>query len=245
MTKIKYNGFEINSEDLIEDFKHILKTEDVADRDARFIESIISKLENESTLSEKQIKYCRDIIMKYSKKYVSSKTTVSLDVKKEDIEWAKNEISEFEKTEKGKWRYAGVEAWRGILGERLVFLWLSRQFPGTEKNDDISKCEDYDSYDFIINSFKIDVKCATEWMHASITPKVNTCKLWKKDIYIGCKYDERSQPEKVVIMGWVYGKELDKFPVLKDKGTEYYEIPITELKDIKKLLEILKSEQKH
>ena len=45
---------------------------------------------------------------------------IELIVTDEWKEFAKNQIKDFEKTPQGQWRYADVEAWRGIVCEMLV-----------------------------------------------------------------------------------------------------------------------------
>lgn len=211
------------------------------ERDKKFIESAKLQLSYSHYLTEKQKKYCRDILMKYSKNYKINKKIIIIEVNPNEILWAKEEISKFENSTKGQWRYEGVNAWRGLIGERLVYNWFKDEFEYIEKNKDLSEDDEFDEYDFMINGYKLDVKCATEWMHAAITPKVITCHNWPKDFYVGCKYDERCNPHRVLIMGWIRSEDLKKFPILKNKGTDYYEIPINELDDISLLIAILKN----
>ena len=45
---------------------------------------------------------------------------VNIEVRQSDIDFAKNQILQFKKIEQGKYRYSGVEAWRGVVCEMLT-----------------------------------------------------------------------------------------------------------------------------
>ncbi|MFC1728211.1 hypothetical protein ACFLZ7_01955 [Nanoarchaeota archaeon] len=241
---ITYFRKKIYSAELIDELKHILSKNNLAERDVKFIESITSQIKKVNYISPKQEKYVKDILMKYSKKYKSNNLIIELLSSKDDIAWAKQEIKKFENTPGGQWRYEGVSAWRGLVGELMVFNWFKEKYPQIIKNANLSEGIDIDPFDFSLFNFKVDIKCATEWMHAAITPKVNVCHKAPKDYYIGCKFDEREKPNKVIIMGWLPHEEIIKHPILKDKGAEYYEVPINNLYDLRILLDIFDKQSK-
>ena len=53
---------------------------------------------------------------------------ITLSVSDNDIQFAKEQIRRFTATPQGKWRYEGVEAWRGIVCEMLTSDWLEQNF---------------------------------------------------------------------------------------------------------------------
>ena len=156
-------------------------------------------------------------------------------VTNKDIDFAKNQISEFEKIKEGQWRYADVEAWRGIVCEMLASEWLSKRFNVNLKAKGLDTSGVYDEYDLMINNKKIEIKSATKNYFRYIMPKTYDVNNKPKDIYIGAKYNETIQPNKVYIIGFIKRDEILCFPIKQNKGAPYYEIPFTALKEINEL----------
>ncbi|MFR3557137.1 MAG: hypothetical protein ACLTUN_01290 [Paraclostridium sordellii] len=158
------------------------------------------------------------------------------------IKLAKQQIEEFRKTSKGKFKYSGVNSWRGIVAEFIVSDWLN-----TITNVDIhSKGVDtsgkYDDYDILVNNLKVEVKCATEYYHKFITPKVKLVTDKPKDIYIGCKYHSRSKSyDEVEIIGFTEVKFIKNCNISQMHGAAYYEVPLSDLIPIEKLQPYLNS----
>lgn len=152
------------------------------------------------------------------------------------IEKAKKQVSNFEKTEKGKYRYSKVEAWKGVVCELIVSAWLSYKFHRIYKDIKEAKGLDtsglYDDYDMIINGKKIEIKSATKYYYKSIMPKVYDIETKPKDLYVGAKYNETTNPNEIEIMGYIKHKDILKYPKDRNKGAEYYNIPLVDLKTI-------------
>ena len=64
-------------------------------------------------------------------------------------------------------------------------------------------------------------------------PKIHDIKSKPKDVYIGTRYDEISRPNQVQIIGFLRYADVLKFPIKKNKGAPYYEIPLTQLQPFK------------
>ena len=160
---------------------------------------------------------------------------IEISVTEEDINFAKKQISEFEKIEEGKWRYSDVEAWRGVVCEMLVSNWLGLKFNVNVKAKGLDTSGIYDEYDLIINSKKIEIKSATKNYFKYLMPKIHDVINKPKDIYIGAKYNETVDPNKVYILGFIKREEILVFPIRQNKGAPYYEIPLNALKEINEL----------
>ena len=89
-----------------------------------------------------------------------------------------------------------------------------------------------DDCDLIINSKKIEIKSATKNYFKFIMPKVVNVKNKPKDFYIGVKYNETVFPNEVLIMGYISHNEILKYPIKKNKGASYYEVPLNKLNKI-------------
>ncbi len=114
---------------------------------------------------------------------------IKLKVSEEDINFAKKQISEFEKIPKGKYRYSNVEAWRGIVCEILTSNWLNSKFDVQKRAKGLDTSGRYDDYDMIINGKQIEIKSATKFYFKFIMPKQPLVDNKIIDILIGVKYD--------------------------------------------------------
>ncbi len=58
--------------------------------------------------------------------------------------------------------------------------------------------------------------------------------LWTINSFMDClvKYNEISSPNEAHIIGFIKGSEIKKYPIKKNKGVPYYEVPIDDLKPI-------------
>jgi len=157
---------------------------------------------------------------------------IELIVTDKDIKFAKNQISEFEKITEGSWRYKDVEAWRGIVCEILVSKWLEKNFNVSAKAKGLDTSGLYDEYDLIINKKKIEIKSATKNYFKYLMPKIHDVNNNPKDIYIGAKYNETIEPNKIYILGYIKRIDILLYTVKQNKGAPYYEIPISALKEI-------------
>jgi hypothetical protein len=157
---------------------------------------------------------------------------IEITVTHEDISFAKAQIEAFEKIDAGQWRYKGVEAWRGIVCEMVVSKWLQQNF----KVDEIAKGLDTsgieDDYDLIINNKKVEIKSATKNYFRYLMPKIHDVNNHPKDIYIGAKYNETTEPNKVYILGSIKRDDILRYPIKQNMGARYYEIPLAALKEI-------------
>ena len=157
---------------------------------------------------------------------------IELTVTEDDILFAKNQIAEFEKIAEGKWRYTDVEAWRGVVCEILVSRWLETKYNVTVKAKGLDTSGIYDEYDLIINGKKIEIKSATKNYFKYLMPKIHDVQNKPKDLYIGAKYNETVEPNKIYILGFIERAEILKYPVKQNKGAPYYEVPLSALKEI-------------
>ena len=154
---------------------------------------------------------------------------ISIKVSQEDIEFAKEQINAFEKSKAGKWRYSNVEAWRGIVCEMLTSDWLCSHYQVSKKAKGIDTSGIVDECDLIINTKKIEIKSATKLHFKYIMPKIHDIDSKPKDVYIGARYNETVEPNEVQIIGFIKLSEVKKFPIKRNKGAAYYEIPFSEL----------------
>ena len=165
---------------------------------------------------------------------------INISVSSEIIQFAKNQITEFEKISAGKWRYQNVEAWRGIVCEILTSNWLKDYFNVSKEAKGLDNSGIYDSYDLIIDNKKIEIKSATKNYFRFIMPKVYDILHKPKDIYIGVKYNETVNPNKVIIIGFIEREKILNYQIEKNKGASYYKIPLLDLKKISLLNDWLK-----
>lgn len=157
---------------------------------------------------------------------------ITIEVTAKDIEFAKNQISEFEKIEAGSWRYKDVEAWRGIVCEMLTSKWLSQNFNVDSEAKGLDTSGIVDDCDVIINGKKVEIKSATKNYFRYLMPKIHDVDNKPKDIYIGTKYNETVTPNEVQILGYIKRSDILSYPVSKNKGAPYYEVPLNILKEI-------------
>ena len=151
---------------------------------------------------------------------------ISLDVSNSDIVKAKNQISEFEKIDAGSWRYTNVEAWRGVVCEFKTSEWLDQEFNLEIKAKGLDTSGIVDELDVVVNNKKIEIKSATKNYFKYIMPKTHDVLSYPKDYLIASKYDETTSPNKVKIIGFLNYSVLKDFPIKKNKGAPYFEIPI-------------------
>ena len=154
------------------------------------------------------------------------------DVNDETIVFSKNQIKEFEKTEKGKWRYSNVEAWRGIACEIIISDWLEENFNVIIRAKGLDTSGNYDGCDMVIGNKKVEIKSATRNYFKYIMPKKYDIINSPKDIYVGAKYNDTKSPNEVVLLAYIYHSEILSYPIKKNKGAPYFEIPMLAFKDI-------------
>lgn len=157
---------------------------------------------------------------------------VRLKVSEADKLFAKKQISAFEKISAGSWRYANVEAWRGIVCEILTSRWLEKHFQVNKPAKGLDNSGIVDDCDLIISGKKIEIKSATKYYFKYIMPKIHDLRAKPKDIYIGVKYDETISPHEIEIIGYLERDKILEFPVEKNKGAPYYKVPLSSLKPI-------------
>ncbi len=155
---------------------------------------------------------------------------INIEVKKSDKDFAKNQIEEFKNIEQGRYRYSGVEAWRGIVCEMLTSKWLERNYNVDKPAKGLDNSGVIDDCDMIINSKKVEIKSATKNYFKFIMPKVSNVLNNPKDVYIGVKYNETTEPNLVSIIGYINHNNIINCPIKKNKGAAYYEVPFTILK---------------
>jgi hypothetical protein len=158
---------------------------------------------------------------------------INIKVTQKDIDFAKNQIAEFVKIEQGKWRYSNVETWRGVVCEMLTSKWLEQNYKVDKPAKGLDTSGVYDDCDMVINSKKVEIKAATKNYFKYIMPKVWNAEHYPKDVYVGVKYNETVEPNQVLIVGFIKQKDIKKYPIKKNKGGAYYEIPLNDLKKFK------------
>jgi hypothetical protein len=155
-----------------------------------------------------------------------------LKVTEEDKKFARQQIEAFEKIDAGSWRYEGVQAWRGIVCEMLTAKWLSEIFKIDKDAKGLDTSGIVDDCDLIINGKKVEIKSATQNYFRYLMPKIHDVNDNPKDIYIGVKYNETVEPNEIQILGFIKSSEILKYPIKKNKGASYYEVPLSILKEI-------------
>ena len=86
-----------------------------------------------------------------------------------------------------------------------------------------------DDYDMIINAKKVEIKSATKNYFRYLMPKIHDVRDKPKDIYVGVKYNETTEPDEIQILGYITRSEILKYPVKQNKGAPYFEVPLSEL----------------
>jgi len=147
------------------------------------------------------------------------------------IDIAKAQIEAFKQTPFGKYRYNGVDAWKGIVAE-FAFSDLAESNPNWNveyKSKGLDTSGITDDKDLLINGKKTEVKTATKMYYKYIMPKIHD-EDKPKDIYVGCKYNDTVTPNEIIICGWMKREDVIKYPIKQNKGAPYYEVPISDLK---------------
>jgi hypothetical protein len=159
---------------------------------------------------------------------------IVITVTQENIQFAKNQIEEFKQIEAGSWRYTDVEAWRGIVCEMVVSKWLEENFNVTKSAKGLDNSGIVDDCDLMINNYKIEIKSATKNYFKYLMPKIHDVRDKPKDFYVGAKYNETVEPNQVQIIGYIERTKILNYPISKNKGAPYYEVPLSALKPIDK-----------
>ena len=155
---------------------------------------------------------------------------INIKVTQNDKDFAVNQLNEFKKIKEGKYRYNGVEAWRGVVCEILTGKWLEKNYKVDKPAKGLDNSGVIDDCDMVINSKKVEIKSATKNYFKFIMPKVSNVLNNPKDVYIGVKYNETVEPNLVSIIGYINHNSIVSCPVKKNKGAAYYEVPFNILK---------------
>lgn len=158
---------------------------------------------------------------------------ISIEVTDQDKEFAKKQIEKFQKIPQGQYRYENVHAWRGVVSELLCSRWLSNRFNVEQDAICLEDLGRYDNYDMMINGKKVEIKSATKFHFKYIMPKVSNVFDRPKDIYVGCRYHEMLEPNRVEIHGWMRHDDIIEYPIKQNKGAKYFEVPLFDLKQFK------------
>lgn len=207
--------------------------------DISFINEMITSISRsrEIQLSRGKLKYLKDIIFKYDPTIMEMFT--SIDVARDDINWAQGQIRRFEAT--GVYRYRGVDAYKGVAGERVISRYLMNIFPSIVLNTPIGEGNAIDEFDFRLNELTCDIKCSTQLHYASITPKVAVENGTPKDYYIGARFDDRDpEHNRVYIIGYLTHREIARYRILQKYGAPYYEVSLLDMHNFDNLLNILR-----
>lgn len=156
-------------------------------------------------------------------------SVIRIQVTEADKQLAKDQIAAFKKIEAGSWRYTNVEAWRGIVCELLASKWLEENYTITKKAKGLDTSGIVDDCDLIVNDKKVEIKSATKNYFKYLMPKIHDVRDKPKDLYIGVKYNEKIEPNEIQILGYIKRSEILNYPVKKNKGAPYYEVPISKL----------------
>ncbi len=154
---------------------------------------------------------------------------IKIKVTEEAKQFAKQQIESFKKINAGSWRYTNVEAWRGIVCEMLASEWFEQNFKVDKSAKGLDDSGIVDDCDMIINAKKVEIKSATKNYFRYLMPKIHDVRDKPKDIYIGVKYNETTEPNEIQILGFITRFEILKYPVKQNKGAPYYEVPLSEL----------------
>lgn len=211
-------------------------------KDISFIKEMLSSIPTRTQLSRGKIKYLKDILFKYDPIIMEMFTNV--DVTLDDINWAKEQIRRFEAT--GVYRYRGVDAYKGVAGERVISRYMINSFPGIVLNTPIGEGHATDEFDFRLGELTCDIKCSTQLHYASITPKVAVENETPKDYYIGARFDDRDpEHNRVYIIGYLTHREIARYPVLQKFGTPYYEVSLLDMHNLNNLLNIFREANRY
>ena len=151
---------------------------------------------------------------------------ITLSVSDNDIQFAKEQIKRFTEIPQGKWRYEGVEAWRGIVCEMLTSEWLEQNFKVQERAKGLDTTGVPDDYDLVISNKKVEIKAATKNYFKYVMPKIHDVINKPKYIYIATKYNETTTPNEVIVVGYMKRDDIFNHPIEQDKGAPYYKVPL-------------------
>tara|TARA_R110002096_G_C14292125_1_gene697645 strand:+ start:49 stop:543 length:495 start_codon:yes stop_codon:yes gene_type:complete len=157
---------------------------------------------------------------------------IKIIVEEKDKLFAKQQIKAFEKIKAGQWRYQNVEAWRGIVCEILTSKWLEENFIVEKSAKGLDNTGIVDDFDMLINFKKVEIKSATKNYFRYIMPKIYDVRNKPKDIYIGVRYNETTEPNQISILGYIKRDDILNFDIEQNKGAPYYKIPLNILKPI-------------
>ncbi|HHU71496.1 MAG TPA: hypothetical protein GXZ21_05615 [Clostridiales bacterium] len=207
------------------------------ENDISFTNEMITSISRENQLSRGKMKYLKDIIFKYDPNIMEMFTNI--EVTQDDINWAQEQITRFEAT--GVYRYRGVEAYKGVAGERVISRYIMNMFPDIVLNTPIGEGHAIDEFDFRLGELTCDIKCSTQLHYASITPKVAVENETPKDYYIGARFDDRDpENNRVYIIGYLTHEEIAGYRVLQRYGTPYYEVSLLDMHNFNDLLNIFR-----
>lgn len=203
--------------------------------DENFLIEIIPAIEQRRQLTARQLKYYKDILFKYDPSIIELDRFLRIDVRQDDIEWAQEQIRRFEAT--GVYRYRGVEAYKGVAGERVISRYLTTLFPNIRLNRPIGEGEAVDEFDFRLGDITCDIKCSTQLHYASVTPKAPVENANPKDYYIGARFDDRDPLNMCVfVIGFLAHSEILRYPIKRKYGAPYYEISLLDMHNIGDLI---------
>lgn len=210
--------------------------------DISFINEMIASTSSDNQLSRGKLKYLRDIIFKYDPTIMDMFTSV--DVTQDDINWAQEQIRRFEAT--GVYRYRGVDAYKGVAGERVISRYMRNTFPGIVLNTPIGEGNAIDEFDFRLGDLTCDIKCSTQLHYASVTPKVAVENETPKNYYIGARFDDRNPEHNCVyIIGYLTHGEIARYRILQKYGAPYYEVSLLDMHNFNTLLNIFRENNEH
>lgn len=203
--------------------------------DEKFLRDALSAIERGRGLTARQLKYFKDILFKYDSSVIEMDRFLRIEVGREDLAWAQEQIRRFEAT--GVYRYRGVDAYKGVAGERVISRYLKALFPQIVLNRPIGEGEAVDEFDFRLGDITCDIKCSTQLHYASVTPKVPVENAVPKDYYIGARYDDRDPADPCVyVIGFLAHSEILRYRIDKKYGAPYYEVSLLDMHNFRDLL---------
>lgn len=208
--------------------------------DNNFLIEVLPSIQHNRQLSMRQLKYYKDILFKYENSIIELDRFLKLDVLPEDIAWAQDQIRRFEAT--GVYRYRGVDAYKGVAGEKVIARYISTLFPNVELNRPIGEGQAVDEFDFKIGNITCDIKCSTQLHYASVTPKAAVENATPKDYYIGARFDDRDpQNNYVYVIGFLAHSEIVRYPIRQKYGIPYYEVSLLDMHNLDDLIIYLRN----
>jgi hypothetical protein len=127
----------------------------------------------------------------------------------------------------------------GKLGERAFEAWLKQE--GISFIPDSSNFDEADSYDFIINGYKVDVKTRVADVGAKKTRTLEMVEQFRtrpKDIYVGASYFTKT--DTIEFYGFISAKKLEKLNPIENQGYKNnyvaYDKQLTPMSSFKELV---------